>query len=342
MDNKEIIKNNLSRILVYYGAKPGVHNWQCIPGRHKTPNFDLSVKNGLCCCHCGIEGDSISVIGFLENLDTKKDFPEIIRKGMEILNNQTSVRNYRGLKKKRIDLNNKKNPSTIINLTKIISQEFKKAKKREYLYFYSRGITNIGLFRKYKFLVRNPEKILPKELLPNLYNIYAYEYIIPVWESGEVVNLILRRNDKKSIKNKKILNLKNLKLTIFNIDYLKEPHECLFLTEGVFDALSFENEGYKAIALNSISMKNRFIDSVKENITNLENTIFFVSLDADKYGKAAAKKIIDELKGLGLKAFNLSIKNGYKDINEYYVKNKKAFKVSLNWIERNIINGRYK
>lgn len=337
LDNKEIIKNNLENILKYYGAKPGKLNWQCIPGRHKTPNFDLTVKNGLCCCHCGIEGDSLSVIGFLENLDTKKDFPEIIRKGMEILNNQTSVRNYRGLKKKRIDLNNKKNPSTIINLTKIISQEFKKAKKREYLYFYSRGITNIGLFRKYKFLVRNPEKILPKELLPNLYNIYAYEYQIPVWESGEVVNLILRRNDKKSVKNKKILNLKSVKLKIFNIDYLKESQECLFLTEGVFDALSFENEGYKAIALNSISMKNRFIDSVKENIKNFENTIFFVSLDADKYGKTAAKKIIDGLKELGLKAFNLSIKNGYKDINEYYVKDKKTFLKSLNWIKENII-----
>lgn len=342
MDNKQIIKNNLENILKYYGALPGIHNWQCIPGRHKTPNYDLTVKNGLCCCHCGIEGDSLSVIAFFENLDTKskKDFPKIIKKGMDILNIGNSINKYRVPNETKL-INKIKpigNVYNIIDLTHIISNEFKRAKKKEYLYFYSRGITNIDIFRKYKFLIRNPTKIIDNKYLPKLNNIYSYEYIIPVWENGKVVNLILRRNDKKSLQNKKIVNLKGVQLKIFNIEYLKESQYCLFVTEGVFDALSFENEGYKAIALNSITMKNKFLKSVKENIENIKDTIFFISLDSDKYGKAASKDIINELKKIGLKCFNLSIKNGYKDINEYYTKDKKNFLKSLKYIERNLLN----
>lgn len=334
-NNKEIIKNSLDKILLYYGATPGKNNWQCIPGRHETPNYDLSVKEKICCCHCGIQGDSFNVISIMENLSLKDDFKKIIKKGLNIIGEKPS--NVINIRRPTKNNNNYESKSSIQNklknsLTNIIQEKYNKSNKVDYSYFLNRGISSIELYKKHKFIIGNPRKIFPANILPNISNIYAYEYIIPIWQSGEVLNCVLRRNDELSRLNKKTMNLKGLPVEIFNIDYLKESIPAIiFITEGIFDALSFENEGFNAIALNSVVMINKFISLVKENIDNLLNKQFFIALDNDKAGDVFSKNLIHELKNLNLRACNLKL-DKYKDINEYYILDYNSFRESLDQI----------
>jgi hypothetical protein len=337
-EQKYEVKNNLQKILIYYGCKPGEFNWTCLPSRHKTPQNDLSVKNNICCCHCGLQGDSFSVIAELEGLDIKKDFPKILEKGIDIIGNKLDHVDLKHMVKKYREIG----PKFILknyNLTSIITNYFKKMKPFYYKYFEKRKITNIKLYAKYRIIIENPIKIIPKDLLPKLNNIYAYRFIIPVWEEKQVVNCLLRRDDSISTANKKIMNLKGPPLKIFNLGYIKYPskNDIYFVTEGIFDCLSFENIGYKAIALNSWVMINRFIAAVKENSKQLkQNQVIFLSaFDNDKWGKKASDRIKQGMQQLELNYFNL-IFSKYKDINDFYVKENHKFVYKINEVVKNI------
>ena len=114
----------------------------------------------------------------------------------------------------------------------------------------------------------------------------------------------------------------------------------MFITEGIFDALSFENINLKGIALNSITMVNKFLLAAEnyKDILIKNDVVFVVALDNDPPKKilkdgqyilkdppvdAARKKLSTGLKEIGLKSIVLTFK--YKDVNEYYTKNSNAF-----------------
>lgn len=344
MFNNHDIKNRIKDILIYYGADPpkdGQYNWSCIPGRHNNPKNNLSVKGNLCCCHCGLKGDSFSVVAEMEDLNCgdKKDFLLIVKKACEILNLPRTSRQICNdrIYNNRVDKNVKVSNFKIKNdyLTKIISKEFAKTKKNKYIYFLKRGLS-FELMAKHKVIVVNPKKIFPQEIVPRFKNAWVYEYIIPVWKDGEVVNCILRRNDYKDRTGNKTLNLKGYNVEFLNSDYLRATNlKYLFICEGWADALTFEEVGRAAIAINSINMINKFVESVKENMKILKNTTFFIAFDDDKtakknWGQIAAIDLLKRLKALNLRAFNLKMKNDYKDINEYYCRDKISFMKSLN------------
>lgn len=336
-DNKDKVKYNLDKILMYYGAiqqnKNG--NWNCIPGRHgKNSKGDLSVKNIVCACHCGLQGDSFNVISEMERLDIVKDFYKIVNKGSEILNLPANAKNIN----RQFDKCNHK-PNEIyhnekINLTQIITDNYKKLNNNNAKYFLDRGFS-LELINKYKILIANPTKIFDNDLLPYKEKTWAYEYIIPIWKNKKVVNCILRRNDLKSKRGKKTLNLTGIKVEFFNYDYLKKKNlKNLFICEGWADSLSFENEKLNSIGINSIVMINRLVNEIESKIDNFTNTKFYISFDQDEkgWGQKAAKNLLQKLKDLKLKCFNLNIKKPYKDINEYYVNDNKSFKKSVYYI----------
>lgn len=342
-DQKNEIRNNLEKILLYYGAKKRAYNWQCIPHRHKNPDNDLSIKGNVCCCHCGLSGDSFSIIAELEGYNIKKDFPKIIKKGIEIVGCQNpTIENKTRFTDNKSNKNNELKEKKFKNLkkydlTSIILDNFKNSKK--YVYFYKRNIRNDNLLKYYKVICENPKKIFPKDLLPQVYNLWAYQNIIPVWQDKKVVNVLLRRDDYLSTKNKKILNLKDLPLKIWNAGYIRHSQEGdnIFLTEGIFDAFSFESINCKSIALNSITMINKFLDIVNEFIDQLRknNVKFYICFDNDPRNpekpnkkmpsEIAREKLDFELRKIGLHSFILKI-NKYKDINEFYSENPIKFK----------------
>lgn len=324
MIDKQVIKDNLERILTAYGAVKlnSSSNWTCIPSRHENPKNNLSVKKNICCCHCGIKGDSLNVIAEMENLNIhdKKDFLLIVKKACEILslNNidmNMTTGSKRLVQKTSSHISMKK---VSINLNYIISHR----NNSNYMYFIKRGF-NKKLIDKYNIIVKNPKKIFYDEILPKLNNSWAYEYIIPIYKDGNIVNCILRRNDWKSKDNCKTLNLKNLSIEFLNNDYLKDEQKYLFICEGWADALSFEQIGVKAIAINSTAMINKLSKDIELNIHNLKNTTFFICFDNDKAGQTASKQLKEQLKRNSLKVFNLKIK--YKDVNDYFVKDRNTF-----------------
>ena len=340
---KDQIRNNLEKILTYYGAKEGKYNWQCIPSRHKKPDNDLSIKGNVCCCHCGLKGDSFNIIAELEGYDIKKDFYKIIEKGIEIVGCQNPTIYYetrRNKSNKNVESKEFKNIEYNLNLTDIILQFFPLSKA--YYYFYRRNIKNDRLLKHYKIICDDPRKIFPKELLPQVYNLWSYQNIIPVWQDGEVVNVILRRDDYLNKKNKKTLNLKGLPLKIWNAGYIRhsQKNDIFFITEGIFDALSLECIDCKGIALNSITMVNKFLDIIKEFIDQLkENQVkFFICFDNDprnpekpneKMPSEIARESLDEgLRTLGLKSIILKL-NKYKDVNEFYMNNAALFREEI-------------
>ena len=61
------------------------------------------------------------------------------------------------------------------------------------------------------------------------------------------------------------MNLKGVSTTIYNLDQAMKS-EIIYICEGWCDALSIEEVGYKAIALNSVSSVNLFIRKLQEYI----------------------------------------------------------------------------
>ncbi len=332
-EDKQKVKNNLRAILTYYGAEESSPNWTCLKSRHKTPKNDLSVKENVCCCHCGLKGDSFNVIAEIEGYDVYKDFSKLVERGLQILNcdptnevtinknNNKQIKAENSIKKQYKDIQN-------FNLTNIITENYKKTKTWQYKYFYSRGITSLNIFSKYKIIISNPKNVFPLQLLPQFYNLYAYRNIIPVWEDGKVVNCILRRDDKYSQNNAKVLNLKNLPLKICNLDYIKyaKDNDIIFITEGIFDGLTFEQMKYKCIVLNSTSMVNTFITYIKSyNVLLVQRKIkFIICCDNDSAGEDAIQTLDTNIRKMGIMCFIMRLK-GYKDANEFYLKCEKDF-----------------
>lgn len=339
-NNKEEIKNNLNKVLIYYGATPGItdkNNWDCIPGRHGDSKGDLSVKNIVCSCHCGLQGDVFNVIAEMENLDVRKDFFKVVKRGNEILNlpvntpiltgNKSKDSNYKSINEsKEVEIKEE------FDLTNIINHNYKKLNRYEAKYFIDRGF-DLDLINHYKVIIKDPAKVFPVELLPcnekSKKYMYKYKYIIPVWKNGKVVNCILRKYTNDNF-GKKTLNLK-LGVELFNYDYLNRNNlDYLFICEGWADALSFTNERKYSIALNSITMYKRFVKEIEGNIERFKNTKFFICFDQDEkgWGQLYAKKLLKELKILNLSCKNLIVKD-YKDINDFYISDKVKFLESV-------------
>jgi hypothetical protein len=341
---KQEIKRNLKTILKYYGARETPYNWDCLHARHNNPKGNLTIdnNNNVCCCHCGLKGDSLNVISILENLDIKKDFPLIIEKGKSILN--LNIQNVQVKDREKSNIKKQNNYNfTNYNLTKIITNYYTKInnfkiRRKTHVYFFKRNILKIYLFDKYKILIEDPRKVFPKELLPNVNNIFSYQNIIPVWEDGKVVNCLLRRDEYLNKGGVKILNLKGLSLKIFNIDYIKNSkfNDILFITEGIFDCLSFEDMGYKSISLNSISMIDKFVEILKLNLNQLiqNKVVLIIAFDMDEKGVEARKKLHNKIKEINLVTFFITIKE-YKDVNEFYIKDGRSlYKIIKKIVEK--------
>lgn len=151
--------------------------------------------------------------------------------------------------------------------------------------------------------------------------------IIPILENGEYTAYIGRAIDNTN--KYKYINSKG-KMTAFNIDYIKQQpgtDKTIYICEGVFDALSLEQAGVKAIAINSVQQyNNTFISKVKSHIQTASQYTYILSLDNDAPGQENTKKIIQELAKLKITSKILTIPEQYKDVNEWYIaSNKEEF-----------------
>lgn len=110
---------------------------------------------------------------------------------------------------------------------------------------------------------------------------------------------------------------------IFNERYImQDTPPILFICEGIFDALSVEEAGYKAIAFMGTAHR-RFLELCK---AYKPKTTFVISLDNDTAGAAAIEKVTAGLKSLGIPyLIKTAAGVGAKDFNEALIKDRAAF-----------------
>lgn len=116
---------------------------------------------------------------------------------------------------------------------------------------------------------------------------------------------------------------------IFNGDTLhaQEVQE-IFVTEGIFDALSIIEAGGQAVALNSAGNIGKLIQMLEQNPT-AATVVLCPDNDPDESTRAKVKKHFDNL-ATGLDRLHIpfitaDINNGCKDANEALQKNREAF-----------------
>lgn len=295
MDKKEIAKNQLEQYLQSKGINTR-KNFPCInKDKHKNndSNPSMGYKDKMVHCFaCDFTGDIFDVIGHEYNI-APDDHAAKFKKTYEVL----------GLNN---DLPNSYPPSNVVKPMKTPSAEsIKEIYDKAYLnlnktdYFTNRGIS---------------KEIQDKYKLGYLKE-YGEEYVIvPCSETFYV---------KRNIKKREFKNLKGSKTDLFNGVYLKQENdEPIFIVEGVFDALSLEEIGCKAISLNSTSNYRKVVEQIKEENRNPYLVLF---LDNDDAGKNTTKELEKSLAELNVPFIEIGSDSIYKDANDYLIKDKDAF-----------------
>ncbi|WP_100404248.1 DnaB-like helicase C-terminal domain-containing protein [Bacillus solitudinis] len=198
---------------------------------------------------------------------------------------------------KLLEVENDKPPSQtpikkevkVMDYTEWICSLYQNTTKKGKQHFLKRGIPN-ELIEKYKLSIG---KMDDRECM-----------VLPIWEKDKVVYFTTRFLDDKLPKYKNASGTAQ----IFNTDYLNDPEKSIvFITEGIFDALSLEAMGYNAMALGGVKQ----IDKLKEIIDkSARDAVFLTAFDNDEAGQECKAKF-------SYKA--IEIPKQFKDINGWYV-----------------------
>ena len=308
MDNKDIIKSRLEDILIHYGARKGTgKNWDCITARHKSQKScknDLSIKgtgiNQVCCCHCGLQGDSFNVISIIEGIT---DFKELISRACEILGIEVDISYNPPIKK---ELTIPLTPST--DNSSLIESWHCNVSDTDY--FANRGLSD-DIINKYR-LGYNPN---------GGYYGKAFKYSLPISPNC----VVFREEGNLNGRYRNTIG----EVEILNLDYVSSDNYYIYICEGVFDALSIETLGYKSISLNSTSNYNTLMSAVEENIDEAKKKTFIIVTDNDETGEKLKEKAIKAFNEIGVKVESFNISTDYNDINEYLITDKTGLEASL-------------
>lgn len=156
---------------------------------------------------------------------------------------------------------------------------------------------------------------------------WLYQYIIPYPDAeGRFTYFqteILNRAsvDEYNGKYRKINKGETgLEAQIFNERYIQTMPPVVFICEGIYDALSVEEAGGKAIAFSGTAHR-RFLGLCKKY---MPNTTFIISLDNDTAGQNATQKVKEGLDSLQIRYIVRTAEQG-KDFNEALQKDRDEF-----------------
>ena len=124
-----------------------------------------------------------------------------------------------------------------------------------------------------------------------------------------------------------------------NNDTVYKNDNCVFITEGLFDALAISELGLKSISLNSLNNLNKLYNYLNDNKQELRYKPIIISLDNDSAGKDAIPIYKDKLFDLGLDIRFIDICAGtdYKDINAFIVADKDKLNATLYKLVQDIL-----
>ena len=350
---KKIINDKLNFFLEkLYGVTTTKGNFRCISGDHADNDPSMSIyldregKSHAKCFACNAHYDSIDLIARKHNLNVSNDddFIKAIEIGCEMLgieldsytpSAQYDFKNFADHHPTSTPTDTKVNTSVYPvkdekfpiepceNFNSEVEFAYNNLMNNEdaLKHFRDRGLT-LGTIKKYKlgYAPKGARDLLAKyPLLVKRMPSASYPYVLPVINSIGIVNYLVFEIAFRNEKSPKYIKPSNIDGLIFNERYLyQRVTEPVFVTEGIYDALSVEEVGYKAIALMGVGY-NRLLQFCK----SFRHYTLILSLDNDKTGTETIKKLSEELKNIGIKhIIRQSLK---KDFNEDLINDRETF-----------------
>jgi replicative DNA helicase len=146
---------------------------------------------------------------------------------------------------------------------------------------------------------------------------------IPLIENNKVVNIRFRKSpfdDNPSIP--KILSTKGGKMTLFNVDCLKQEDNKVIITEGEIDAMSLYQQGWNrviSVTCGAQTFKEEWVEILKK-----EKSIY-LCYDNDSAGQEGLKVAVERLGAGRCSRILLPEENNtVKDLNDFFAKAKKT------------------
>lgn len=340
------IKDDLANYLSARGISLR-KNFNCLNPDHNDsrPSMGYDVKrNKVHCFSCGADYSTIDLIGLeyglTENSDIYKKAYELyeidIDAPQDDFSPQKEDRRYKTPLSQNKPANQKidaiedlEKPGKIYDFTKTIETAHKKLLENPAAmkYFKSRGLTE-KITKEYKIGYHEAGYNGLLEDFPELQSQGKkqglYKYILPYVNNDNTCNYFITEIiDRTQVDefNGKYRKLKDIKANIFNERYLiSNTPETIFICEGIYDALSVEMAGGKAIAFIGTAHR-RFLSLCKEYKPNSK---FIIMLDNDGAGQKAVKAVKEGLDILGLE-YTIHKPNNGKDANESLQKDREAF-----------------
>ena len=295
---KKIINDKLNFFLEkLYDVTTTKGNFRCVSGDHadNEPSMGISLngegKSHAHCFACNANYDSIDLIARKHNLNVSNDddFIKAIEIGCEMLgieldsytpSAQYDFKNFADHHPASTPTDTKVNTSVYpvkdekfpiepcenFNSEVEIAHNNLMNNKDAFKHFSDRGLTS-DTIKKYKlgYAPKGARDLLTE--YPSLVNkcMYSasYPYVLPVINSIGIVNYLVFEIASRNEKSHKYIKPSNIGGLIFNERYLyQRVTEPVFVTEGIYDALSVEEVGYRAIALMGVGY-NRLLQFCK-------------------------------------------------------------------------------
>lgn len=102
----------------------------------------------------------------------------------------------------------------------------------------------------------------------------------------------------------------------------------VFVTEGIFDALSLEELGFHAVALCGAANVGRLLQALEKDLPAGWPQKIFLAGDADEAGQRMNETLREQLTARGIDCAVLAPPDGCKDMNEALIKNRAALQAA--------------
>jgi len=298
--------------------------------KHPSLSFDIKT-NRFTCFACGVKGDIFDLYGQVRGVEFKQ--------AVEELGNLTGVSGMpssNALDSQKARTQPKPPPmrpeaqkGTYSSLYGAFRQfcGVMDAESLSYLTGKSRGLTketvdrfgvfsikDYGATKDFLLSQRSLEDLQKAGLFNEKGNLIFFQHrlLVPFTDSGEIVFLQGRRLDAG---HPKYLNLKECPVPLFNVDTLQDIPQGgkVFVCEGVFDAMTLEQAGLKAVAIVGVN-------GFKPEMTDLFKGLDVVlALDNDESGKAGVVTLAKMFQERGQTVKVKALPDGVKDITDFFL-----------------------
>lgn len=104
--------------------------------------------------------------------------------------------------------------------------------------------------------------------------------------------------------------------------------KALFVTEGIFDALSLEELGFPAVALCGAANTGKLVQKIDEYVPVAWPEKMILAGDADAAGQGMNEQLREQLTARGIACAVLALPDGCKDVNEALVQDRDALQAA--------------